>query len=170
MNSAGSNSTAVRSRVRERFCHRRSPRCGPAGGLALRSNRQAYVGAIAHVEVEGDLGHPPGPRSARLREHEVRQQAYRAPGGALSAPESQAVPAMSRCAHGYFAGEAREEHGGGDRAAARPPTLAMSAKLLFSCSPYSSSSGKRQARSLGALGRRRAVAGRRVSSACEQAV
>ena len=48
-------------------------------------------------------------------------------------PDTQAVPAMSRCAHAYLSVNRDRKHAAVMLPASRPPILAMSAKLLSSC-------------------------------------
>src|SRR5271167_4645439 len=63
------------------------------------------------------------------------------------APPSQAVPATSRWAHSRSLANFHRNDAAVQAPPSRPPTLAMSAKLLLSCSTYSSPIGSRQARS-----------------------
>src|SRR5690606_6881364 len=59
----------------------------------------------------------------------------------FSFPETAFVPAMSRCAHRYFFAYRDRKQAAVTLPAGRPPRLLMSAKLLLSCSWYSSQSG-----------------------------
>src|SRR5271168_1178770 len=63
------------------------------------------------------------------------------------APPSQAVPATSRWAHARSLANFDRKDAAVHAPPSRPPMLAMSAKLLLSCSTYSSPIGSRHARS-----------------------
>src|SRR5690349_18664752 len=63
----------------------------------------------------------------------------------FSLPDFHAVPAISRCAQRYFLVKRQRKQAAVMVPAGRPPILATSAKLLLSCSWYSSHNGKRHA-------------------------
>ena len=65
--------------------------------------------------------------------------------------DPMAVPAISRCAHVYLRVKRSRKHAAVIEPAAGPPILAISAKLDFNCSLYSSPIGKRHAVSLASL-------------------
>src|ERR1700676_864712 len=62
-------------------------------------------------------------------------------------PLSHAVPATSRCAQCRSLANFQRNEAAVQAPPSRPPTFAISAKLLFNCSTYSSPIGSRQARS-----------------------
>ena len=78
---------------------------------------------------------------------EVHEQGHGPPVLPLCDPPSQAVPATSRCAHLRSLANFERKDAAVQAPPSRPPTLAISAKLLFSCSTYSSPMGIDQARS-----------------------
>src|SRR6056300_784701 len=66
----------------------------------------------------------------------------------FSLPCNQAVPAISRCAQGYFLANRDRKQAAVMLPALGPPILAISAKLLSSWDWYSSQIGKRHTGSL----------------------
>src|SRR5258707_1218142 len=84
------------------------------------------------------------PRARRIRKS--ASSASGRPVAFLLLPEPQAVPAMSRCAHFSPLVKRPRKAAAVMAPPSRPATLATSAKLVLSCSPYSSVSGSCQAR------------------------
>src|SRR6185436_11250483 len=134
------------------------------GIAAVRLAQQpAGVGQlVGRVEVEGGFGHGGGTCQARTAFFLAAGAALAANGcdnrysssrptgrpvAPLAAPLFQAVPAMSRCAHGNLPTKRCRNLAAVMAPPARPATLATSAKLVFRPSEYSSSSGRRHTRS-----------------------
>src|ERR1700693_2825099 len=97
-------------------------------------------GAFQYVEIYA-LGHV---ARTRLTRNSTSQGTGR-PVLPLWAPPSQAVPATSRCAHCRSLANFERNEAAVQAPPSRPPTLAISAKLLFNWSTYSSPIGNRQA-------------------------
>src|SRR5262245_33420929 len=95
--------------------------------------------------------HPPTrPQPALAPARRIRNSDSRGTGrpvAPLASPATEAVPAMSRCAHLYALVKRARKQAAVTAPAGRPPRLDMSAKLLLSWLWYSSHSGSCQVRS-----------------------
>ena len=97
-----------------------------------------------HEIMDTRLDAGPAARSAPFRcaERQLHERAHRRPVAPFAchgfASSTQAVPAMSRCAHGTSPANCLRKTAAVIAPAGRPPVLDMSAHSLLSCSKYSS--------------------------------
>src|SRR5258708_37309949 len=114
----------IREHLRIRRIHHHAALAIERGGREPAGETDLVLGVAVEID----------PRHAARRTRKCERRATGRPVAPFSAPDFHAVPAMSRCAHGYALVNRERQHAAVIEPPAREPMLGMSAKFDLSAS------------------------------------